>query len=127
MLHGGDVNDSTVLMFPPLIYMSTIILLKYWWVRLISNFPNWNIAESGAKHNKIKWITHIYYGKLDISRTHQYFNNIMVDMYIRGGNMSLNLCKPNTCLNWTISSVPEEINLDRFYCITNIKQLYWCS
>jgi hypothetical protein len=29
MLHGGDVNDSAVLMFPPLIYMSTIILLKY--------------------------------------------------------------------------------------------------
>jgi len=29
MLHGGDVNDSTVLMFPPLICMSTIILLTY--------------------------------------------------------------------------------------------------
>jgi hypothetical protein len=29
MLHGGDVNDSTLLMFPPLIYMSTIILEEF--------------------------------------------------------------------------------------------------
>jgi hypothetical protein len=28
----------------------------------------------------------------------------------------LNLCKPNTCLNWTNSSVPKGFGLDRFYC-----------
>ena len=31
---------------------------------------------------------------------------------------NLNLCKPNTCLNWTNSSVPKGFGLDRSYCIT---------
>ena len=29
---------------------------------------------------------------------------------------NLNLCKPNTCLNWTNSSVPQGFGLDRFDC-----------
>ena len=29
---------------------------------------------------------------------------------------NLNLCKPNTCLNWTNSSVSKGFGLDRFYC-----------
>jgi hypothetical protein len=31
-----------------------------------------------------------------------------------------NLCKPNTCLNWTNSSVPKGFGLDRFYCTTKV-------
>jgi hypothetical protein len=30
---------------------------------------------------------------------------------------NLNLCKPNTCLNWTNLSVPKGFGLDMFYCI----------
>ena len=29
---------------------------------------------------------------------------------------NFNLCKPNTCLNWTNSWVPRGLALDRFYC-----------
>jgi hypothetical protein len=31
----------------------------------------------------------------------------------------LNLCTPNTCLNWTNSSVPKGFGWDRFYCTYN--------
>jgi hypothetical protein len=36
----------------------------------------------------------------------------------------LNLCKPNTCLNWTNSSVPKGFGLDRFYCSTLNYMIY---
>ena len=40
---------------------------------------------------------------------------------------NLNLCKPNTCLNWTNSSVPKGFGLDRFYCISYLiySMKYW--
>ena len=32
---------------------------------------------------------------------------------------NLNLCKPNTCLNWTNSSASKGFGIDMFYCIRN--------
>ena len=32
---------------------------------------------------------------------------------------NLNLCKPNTCLYWTKSSVPKGFGLDKFDCISH--------
>jgi hypothetical protein len=41
----------------------------------------------------------------------------------------LSLCNPNTCLNWTDSSVPKGFGLDRFYCTFIMKRMFkqWWS
>ena len=38
---------------------------------------------------------------------------------------NFNLCKPNTCLNWTKSSVPKGFGIDRFYCTLHITWLIY--
>jgi hypothetical protein len=57
---------------------------------------NWNIVESGVKHHNPIPFHHIHLYNL----------------------------KPNTCLNWTNSSVPKGFSLDRFYCISKHKKNY---
>jgi hypothetical protein len=36
---------------------------------------------------------------------------------------NFNLCKPNTCLNWTNSPVPMEFGLDWFYCTYRFREV----